>query len=445
MEQAFIQRLMGDAKAAGIEAAEMYIVEKESFSAIRNNGEIIDYKSNVTRGLGFRGLVNGRMGYASTEAFDGEAVGQLIRGVKESAALCEDTDESELFPGGDAVPTIQLYDPALDRVAPEAKLRLAETLEKSVKAEDARVENGYNAVETGKHTVRIVNSLGLDRSFTENMCALFAEPNVREDGCVSTGAYQQMERRFEALDAAAVAKESVWRAVSGLHAKAVPSGKYRVVLHHEVMASLLGAFATIFSGETAQKGLSLLADKLGQAVAAPCVMLTDDPLRTDAMNSRPFDAEGVASSRHVLIEGGVFKTFLYDLKTARKAGVKTTANAGKAGYAASIHVMPSNLLFEKGDCSFAELLKTMGDGLVITEVMGLHAGANAVSGEFSLLSKGYRVKAGQRAEPVEQITVAGNFYDLLRDVRAFADDLRFPDGAIGSPSAYVGELSVSGS
>lgn len=445
MEQSFIVKLMDAAKAAGIEAAEMYIVEKESFSAIQNAGEIVDYKSNATGGLGFRGLVGGRMGYASTEAFDDDAVAQLVKGVKDSAELCEDTDEESLYAGGDEVPQIKLYDPALDAVTADEKLRLIDTLERRVKASDPRIENGYNGVVTGKQTVRIINSLGLDRSFTENMCGLFAEPNAKEKDFVSSGSYQQMARHFDALDASAVAAESAARAVNGLHATSIPSGKYRVVFHNEVMTSLLDVFATVFSAETAQKGLSLLTGKLNEGVAAPCVTLIDDPLLENAMNSRPFDAEGVASGRHTLVESGVFKTFLHDIKTARKDGVKTTANAGKGGYASSIHVMPSNLFFEKGNKPFDQLLTDMGDGLVITEVSGLHAGANPVSGDFSLLSKGYTVKQGMRDRPVEQITIAGNYYELLKSIRAFASDLCFPDGSVGSASADVGELSVSGS
>ncbi|MEG0997070.1 MAG: DNA gyrase modulator, partial [Clostridia bacterium] len=97
--QAFIDHLMRAAKSAGIEAAEAYLVERESFSAMTNEGEITEYKSNITRGLGFRGMKSGRMGYASSEAFDDEAIGQLVKGVLESALLCEDTDEEFLYDG----------------------------------------------------------------------------------------------------------------------------------------------------------------------------------------------------------------------------------------------------------------------------------------------------------------------------------------------------------
>ncbi|MBP3540362.1 MAG: TldD/PmbA family protein [Clostridia bacterium] len=440
----FLNRLLSTAAENGIEASEAYYVEKESFSLMRCQGDG-EYKSNQTRGLGFRGLMNGRMGYASTEAFDDEAIQQLVKGVKESAELCENDDVQILYKGGDQLPEIQLYQPQLDQVSAETKLEAAAKLEEMSSGMDERIVNGYYGVETGKVTVRIMNSYGMDRSYTENVCAIFSQPNAKDGECVSSGGYQQLERDFSKLDVEKVAKEAVKRAVDGLHAQPVPSGVYRIVLDPEAMTSLLGVFATVFSGETEQKGLSLLSGKMGQTVAADCVTLVDDPLMPQCFDSRPFDAEGVPSRRNVLLEKGVFQGFLHNLKTAKKAGVESTGNASKAGFAGAVRVSPSNLYFEKGSISLEQLLKNVGDGIVINDVSGLHAGANPVSGDFSLLAKGYTLKDGKRDKPVERITVAGNFYELLKNIRCFADDLTFPGGSIGSATVDVGEMTVSGS
>ena len=444
MKQDYIKELLAQAKAAGIEAAEAYLSEKENFSAMRNNGALEDYQSNHTRGLGFRGLVNGRMGYASTEALDEESIGQLIRGVIESATLCESDDEQPLYQGGGQVLELELYQPELDKVAPEAKLAKIEAMENACKAADSRYLNGYNMVETTKHTVRIANSFGMDQTYTENFCDLYCGANVKEGDNVSTGGFVQISRDFDALDPDRLARDSVDQAVKGLNAEPVASGKYHVVFWNEALVSLLGVFSTVFSAETEQMGLSLLSGKLSETIAAPCVTLVDDPLRPDCLGSRPFDDEGVPSHQHMLVENGVFRTFLHNLKTARKAGVESTGNGSKADYSSPVRVAPSNLYFEPGALSFEELLSQVGDGIVITEVSGLHAGANPVSGDFSLLSKGYTLKDGKRDQPLERITVAGNFYELLKNIRAFASDLRFPNGALGSASADAGEMTVSG-
>ncbi len=105
---------------------------------------------------------------------------------------------------------------------------------------------------------------------------------------------------------------------------------------------------------------------------------------------------------------------------------------------------PPNFYLEAGETAYEQLLKELGNGLVINEVSGLHAGADAVSGDFSLLSKGFTVKDGKQDKPVEQITIAGNFYEMLKAVRAVGSDLTFPQGAFGSPSVDAGKLSVAG-
>ena len=159
---------------------------------------------------------------------------------------------------------------------------------------------------------------------------------------------------------------------------------------------------------------------------------------------RYFDDEGVPSATHTVVEDGVFRTFLHNLKTARKDGVATTGNARKVGYASAVYVTPTNFYLKPGKRTLDDMLRGIGEGLVITEVSGLHAGANPISGDFSLLAKGYTFREGRREKPVEQITVAGNFYELLSAVRELASDLTFPMGGIGCPSVDVGELSVSG-
>ena len=241
-----------------------------------------------------------------------------------------------------------------------------------------------------------------------------------------------------------IAREAVDKTLFMLDAAPVPSGTYRAVFAPEVMVSFLSTFSGVFSAENAQQGMSLLAGKEGQTVAAPCVTLTDDPLRAGGWASCPFDGEGVACFKKNVLENGVLKTLLHNLKTAKKAGVRTTGNASRAGYAAPVGVAPTNFYFAPGALSPDALCAQMGDGLVILDVSGLHAGANPISGDFSLIAKGYVVKDGKKASAVNQITVAGNFYQLLQNIRAFGDDLTFPNGGIGSPSADVGEISVAG-
>lgn len=441
-KEQFISRLLDAAREAGFTAAEAYLLEDESFKAVATNGEITQYASHATRGLGFRGMLGGRMGYASTEAFDEAAVEWLIQSALDSAKYCEDPSEQRMYDGQEPVAELPLT--GADAPATE-KLAFALELEKEAKAYDPRIAQvGYDTVVTGRASVHIVNTLGLDKQYQESFCGAYLQPIAREGESTSTGMELQFARDFTALNAPKLARAAAKQAVDGLHASPVASGRYRVVLLNLAMTDLLETFSSALSAESAQKELSLLKGKIGQAIAAPCVTLMDDSLRAEGFASRPFDAEGVPGQTTTVIADGVFQTFLHNLKTAYKDGVASTGNASKAGYASSVHVSPTNLYFKPGELTFDGLLAAMGDGLVITEVEGLHAGANAVSGDFSLLSKGYVVKDGARVRPVEQITIAGNFFELLQNVRAVGNDLRFPSGGFGSPSVDVGTLSVAG-
>ena len=441
----FLDQLFQAAKAAGIKACEAYIVERDSFSAMIADGEVTEYKSNQTHGLGFRGIKNGRMGYSATEAFDEASVMQLVNGVCESAELCEDEDMEFLYDGTGEVPQLKLCSDEEDGIPVSQKIELAKQLEKSMKAYDSRiVKTNRNSIRTGRYRVRIVNSYGMDRSFVEDSYVMFGMAMAKEKDSVSTGFYGVAGRTPDILQPEKIGSETAKRAVSMLGARQVPSGQYRVVFENEAMADLLQTFCGIFSAENSQKGLSLLRERQGEAVASAVVTIIDDPLLTEGLDCRPFDAEGVPSAAHTVIENGVFKTFLHNLKTAYKDGVETTGNASKAGYASAVHVAPSNLYIKPAQKTVDELLGIAENGILITEVSGLHAGANPVSGDFSLLSKGFAFKDGKIVHAVEQITVAGNFYDLLRNIREVANDLVFPLGGIGSPSIFVGEMAISG-
>ncbi len=444
MEQ-FIQQVLAAAREAGITAAEIYLSSGDSFRAMCQQGQVNNYTVNSTRGLSLRGLYQGKMGYAATEAFDDEAVAQLVRGVKESAALIEDEDVQEIYPGDAEYPALDQYNPALDQVPEARKLQFVLDLEKCAKEKDPRiVQLTYDMLSTTSGQTRIANSYGLNLSFRDNLAVAVASALAKEGDRVSTGTGFAISRDFEALSVEKIAGEAVEEALFMLHAAPVPSGTYRAIIHSRCMPDLLGVFSDVFSAENAQKGMSLLAGKEGEVIAAPCVTLMDEPLLPGGLASRPFDAEGVAARPKAVIENGRLTTLLHNLKTARKAGVKTTGNAAKGGYAGTVEVAPSNFYLKPGEKSLEQLTAEMGEGLVITDVSGLHAGANAISGDFSLIAQGYTVKNGRKDQPVERITVAGNFYQLLKSIRAVGSDLCFPGSSMGSPSVDVGEIAVAG-
>ena len=442
----FMEKLLKAALDAGIEAAEVYASSKDSFRAMSHNGEVDNYSVASRSGLSLRGLYKGKMGYASTEADDEEAIGQLVRGVLESAELTEDDAVQEIYKGDAEYPEIDNYAPALDQVSEEDKLRLLLDMEKNaLNCGDGRIKQvNYNMVSTVSGSSAIANTYGLNLSQRDNLIVAYMSVVAKEGERVSTGAGFGFGRDFAALDAGKIAKEAVEEALFYLNAAPVPSGSYRVIIDRRCMPDLLSTFSGVFSADAAQKGMSLLAGREGEMIAAPCVTLMDDPHMKDGLASSGFDAEGVATRVKPVIENGRLTTLLHNLKTARKAGVRSTGNASRGGYASPIGVSPSNFYFKPGEKTLNELMADMGDGLVITDVSGLHAGANPVSGDFSLLAKGYTVENGRKGRAVEQITVAGNFYTMLKNIRAVGCDLEFVGSPVGSPSVDAGEMNVAG-
>ena len=214
------------------------------------------------------------------------------------------------------------------------------------------------------------------------------------------------------------------------------------------MSDLISTFSSVFSSETAQKGLSKLAGKEGTVIASEAVTLVDDPFHKDNPIPRPFDGEGSPTYVKNVIEKGELKTLLYNLKTAAIAGKKTTGNASKGGYNSSIGVRPFTMYLAPGELTEEELLKQAGNGIYINALAGLHAGADAVTGDFSLQSAGYLIEDGKKTAHIKSFTVAGNFFDLLRNITAVANNFELPmaisSTAFGAPSVLVSGLSIAG-
>ena len=443
--QQFTDKLFAAAAAAGIAPSEVYYAEKDSVKIHTLNEKLDDYTVSTTAGLSFRGLVGGRMGYAYTEALDEEAIGMLVRGVCESAALVEDEDVQEIFAGSEAYAPLDTFSPALDQVPVSEHIASAVALEQAALAQHPEVTaSDFNESGYLKTRVSITNSFGLRLQHQDNARYQIISVVSRRGERTADGVAFAIDRNPVRGDLRALTAEAVETAVRMLDAAPIDSGKMPAVIRKEAMVDLLGVFSGIFSAESAQKGLSLLQGKEGEAIAAPCVTLTDDPLLPDGMSSCPFDAEGVAAYKKDIITQGTLCTLLHNLKTARVAGVTSTGNAAKDSYSAPVRVAPSNLYLQPGEQPLEALLCAMGDGLLLTDLSGLHAGANPVSGDFSLLAKGYLVRGGKVVQAVEQITVAGNFYTLLQQAKAAGSDLFFGPSGVGSPSLWVEELSVAG-
>ena len=433
------------AKNAGLNDYELYYEKSRSQALSAFRGEIDGFNLGESVGVCFRCIIDGRAGYASTERMESDEAESLVRAAMDSARYVETDDPEFLYRAEEKLDSARTPCEAGVQEQIDAVLGV----EKAVLEADERVSAvGMTRLMSGVSEKGILNSCGVDKVCSQQYYGWYTSPISNAGGKTVNGFGFQLARSFDGLDAGKLVSESVENTVSQIGARRIPSGKYRIVLDKDAVGDFLSTFDSIFSSEAAQKGMSLLAGREGEQIAADCVTIVDDPMCPEAVFQLPFDDEGVAAQRTVLVENGRLNTLLYNLKTAAKAGCETTGNAYKPGLSARVTVAPTNLCFLPGTKTLEELFAEAGNGLYITEISGTHAGANAISGDFSLVSKGFLITGGKRGDPVELITIAGNFYQMLKDVLDVGSDLRFgfPTGAgqIGAPSLYIRELTVAG-
>lgn len=434
------------AEELGIADYELYYATSDSTMVKVFQDQIDQFSASREGGVCFRCIVNGKMGYASTEALDEVQAAAIVERAVDNARVLEAEEQVFLGEGGQVYEALSAE--KYDLPTTEALITAAlDTQKKLYEADPAVVDGSETRAVCEYSRIAICNSKGLDLSYENNLAVVMTEAVVERDG-EKTNDFAFKVGRPDTVNGEELAQKAVRAALGKLGADVAPTGNYPVVFSPEAMSSLLNVFSSVFSSEAAQKGLSRLADKEGDVIAADLVTLVDDPFHKENPMPIPFDAEGSPTRRKNIIEKGVLKTLLYNLKTAAVAGKATTGNASKGGYDAPISLRPFTMYLAGGDMTEKALLQKADSGVYICELQGLHAGASPVTGDFSLQSSGFLIENGVKTTPVKGFTVAGNFYDMLRNITALANDTQLPRAlgmtAFGAPTTLVEGLSVAG-
>lgn len=444
--KAFKEAVVKAAAELGIKEYELYYSASEGTSVDTFKDEINEFSSSVNGGACFRCIVDGKMGYASTEELSDEQAVSVVKRAADNARVLENNDKQFLVSGGEEYEPLELKSCILPTT--EEMIKTALEGQKALYAADPAVIDGTSTgVQIAKEITNIFNSNGLDLSYENSMAVFFAAPVVT-DGKEMSNEFDFKIGDLSELDLKAVAEKTVKDAKDMLGADVAPTGNYPVVFSPKAMTSLMGVYSGIFNSENAQKGLSRLLGKEGEKIAADIVTIVDDPFYKGSSMPINFDAEGSPTHCKSVVENGVLKTLLYNLKTANIAGVKTTGNASKAGYSSSVGIRPFTFYIAPGDISEEDLLKKAGNGVYITGLGGLHAGANPISGDFSLQSSGFMIEDGKKTKAVKSFTVSGNFYSLLNQITALSNEVVLPRPfgitSFGSPTVLVEGLTVAG-
>jgi len=448
---------------AGAGDAEAVAREGDEFSVNVRMGQVETLKESGSRALGLRvflgksGASGLRSASASTSDLTPEGIRQLVEGALALARVTEEDpfnglpDASE-FGAAETRKTgsdLHLYyDDVYSLPGPE-RIEWARRAEAAALSADPRIANsdgGSFDAATGRRAM--ANSRGFVGGYRSSYAGVSAAPvAVDANGQMQRDGWWSSARSFADLEfPEAVGAEAARRVLRRLGARRVPTQRVPIVFAPEMARTLIGSIFEAASGDSIWRSASFLAGKLEETIAAPSVKIVDDhlmllPSGAGGFGTSPFDGEGLPSRRTVVVENGVLRSYLLNTYTARKLGMKSTHNASR-GLAGSPGVGAGNLYLVPGVQSPEQILAEVAAGFYVTSLMGF--GVNTVTGDYSRGAAGLWIENGQLTYAVEEVTIAGNLGEMLRNVTAIGNDLFFR-GAVASPTLRIDGMTVAGS
>lgn len=439
----FIDKLFEKASLKGIDEFEIYFLSNLNTSIKIYQGKIENFSNNQNQGISFRGMVDGKMGYSYSESMEDEDIDFLINEVIENASCIESLDKQFIYGEKTNYTDTITYSSAIENLDTDLVKDFLIKMEEYALSIDERVKKvNFCSFAMGSGEKIIKNSKGLELHSKENICYTYISVIAEENGVIKTGSHFQLGRDFAKFDYKELSEVAVKRALNKFETITLTEVPKTCVIENLAFSSLLGAMSNIFSAEAVQKNISKLKGKLNESVASSIVTLVDDPFLKDGLANSSFDDEGVPTSYKEIIQDGILKTYLYNLKTAYKDGVSSTGNGVKGSYKGTVGISSFNLYIKPSDKSFDKVIENIKEGIFITDFAGLHSGLNTISGDFSLAGEGFYIKDGKIDKPLNQITISGNFFGLLKNIKDIANDIKFSFSSVGSPSIMVEGLKV---
>jgi PmbA protein len=440
------------AMRAGASDAEAVAREGDEFSVTVRMGQVETLKESGSRALGLRVFLGKHSASSSTSDLTADGIRQLVDGAMALAKVTEEdpfTGLPETSEFGALDRDLHLYFDDVYSLSGPERIEFARRTEAAALAADPRITNsdgGSFDAATGRKA--LANSRGFVGGYRTSYAGVSAAPLAQDaDGKMQRDGWWSSARRLTDVDSPeSVGQEAARRTLRRLGARRVPTQRVPIVFAPEVARGLLGSIFEAASGDAVWRSASFLAGKLGQQVAAPSVTLVDDntmllPTGAGGFGTSPFDGEGLPSLRTVVIESGVLCTYLLNTYSARKLGMKSTHNASR-GLAGTPGIGAGNLYLQPGTLSPEQIIAEIPAGLYVTALMGF--GVNTVTGDYSRGATGLWIENGLLTHAVEEVTVAGNLAEMLRNITAIGNDLAFRS-AIASPTLRIDGMTVAGS
>ena len=438
--------VLDKAKSLGASQADVLVAEGDSVSVQLRLSEVDRLSKAREKCLGLRVFFGKRSASASTSDF---SQGSLDRLVTDTCRLAKTVAEDEVSGLPDAqlmataFPDLHVYDST--KLSVDEEIVLARRAEEAAMSTDSRITNSEGADCTAAHGAMILaNSHGFVGVHRSSTYSLSVSPIATEngEGGMQRDSWYTVKRKFNLLESPEdVGKEAARRTIRRLGAKKISTQKVPVIFDQETAQSLLGHLASAASGYSLYKGASFLMGELGKQLAPEFVTIYDDGLLAGGLGSRPFDGEGLATRKTLVMENGILTSYLLDVYSGRKLGMASTGNASR-GVGDSPSVGVTNFYVVPGSSTPTEIIGTVKQGLYVTELIGF--GVNMVTGDYSRGAVGFWIENGELAYPVEEVTIAGNLKRMYQDIELIGNDLDFR-GRIASPTLKIREMMVAGS
>jgi PmbA protein len=439
-----VDRALESLRAGRVATAEVLVRDALSGSVETKDDAIDVVTARGERGLGVRVLDGQRIGFAHTSDLAPPGIEACVDQARRMATITEPDEDIRIAAAPLEIVDLDIYQPGLEDRPLADRGAIALAVEQAARSLDPRIthfrKTSYSDAEV---TTVIATTQGVRASYRESFCGAMTSAVATENGERQIGYHGEGARRLAELDPASIGTRAAQRAIEKLGAKPFPTQKLPVLLDPWMAMSLLGAISPLFSADNVLKGRSLFAGKVGARVANERVTIIDDARRKGGLRSAPFDGEGVATTTRTLIQRGVLRGYLVNLKTARKLSTAPTGNARRGSYASPSRIGPSNFYIEAGTDDPGALVRGLDRALAVTSLLNLHT-IDPVSGEFSLGATGTYLEKGAPMHTVQGITIAGNLTHLLSSISGVGTDLTFGSGGIGSPTLVIAELSVGG-
>ena len=441
----FAKKVVHIAQKKGADQSEVYVSWGREFSVTSRNLEVENLKQATSAGVGLRVIRGGRLGFGYTSSLRPEGAAAFVERV---IALAGQTavDPHNTLPAGsflkkrNAAPAI--YDEKVVQLSADWKIKAAVEMEKVALGIDPRIKT-IESVGVGDYLAEtaIVTSEGLIDEFRSTYIWAYCVPFVQDDSGGQTDYWQDVKNFFGDLDKPEnIAKKAAHRALRMLGADKIDSGRMPVLFDPNMAKSFFRGIVGAINGDMIYKKASFLLDKRGEQIASDMVTVVDDGTMNRGIASAPFDGEGVPTTKHVVVDRGVLKMYLYDTYTANKAQTQTTGNAVR-GYSSLPSISVTNFYLAPGKDDPDKIIADVDHGLYVTKMMG--RGANTVNGDFSRGANGILIEKGKLTRPVQEVTVAGNMLDMMGKIDAVGTDIDFR-GSLGAPTIRFSELAVSG-